>query len=98
MLFRSGLEGDAFLHVEATTRSHVTGDPTDSKYTVIAGYSVVNLSAGFQSGPWEAFIWVKNLFDRDYMQNLTVQAGNSGLVVGTPNDPRSFGVTLRAHY
>jgi iron complex outermembrane receptor protein len=31
-------------------------------------------------------------------QNVTVQAGNSGLVVGTPGDPRMFGVTLRARY
>jgi hypothetical protein len=38
------------------------------------------------------------LLDRDYMQNLTVQAGNSGLVVGTPGDPRTWGMTLRAHW
>jgi len=29
------------------------------------------------------------------MKNLTVQAGNSGLIVGTPSDPRRVGVTLR---
>jgi hypothetical protein len=28
-------------------------------------------------------------------QNVTVQAGNSGLIVGTPGDPRMFGITLR---
>jgi len=32
------------------------------------------------------------------IHNLTVQAGNSGLVVGTPSDPRTVGVTLRARY
>ncbi|CAM8656817.1 iron complex outermembrane recepter protein [Sphingobium xenophagum] len=31
------------------------------------------------------------------MQNLTVQAGNSGLIVGTPSEPRLIGVTLRLH-
>src|SRR5260221_3360871 len=92
------LDGNAYLHVEATTRSSVFGDPSDSKFTLIKGYSVVNLSAGFQSGPWEVFLWVRNLFDQNYIQNLTVQAGNSGLVVGTPDDPRTFGLTLRAHY
>ena len=71
---------------------------SDSKYTLIKGYSVVNMSVGFQSGPWEAFFWVRNLFDQNYIQNLTVQAGNSGLVVGTPDDPRALGLTLRAHY
>ena len=42
------------------------------------------------------FVWVRNLFDENYMQNLTVQAGNSGLILGTPSDPRTIGVTLRA--
>jgi iron complex outermembrane receptor protein len=85
--------------VEATTRSKIYGDPSDSEYTVINGYSVVNLSVGFrQAGPWEIIVWAKNLFDKNYIQNLTVQAGNSGLVVGTPSDPRTVGVTLRARY
>jgi iron complex outermembrane recepter protein len=44
------------------------------------------------------FVWVKNLFDENYIQNLTVQAGNSGLIVGTPSDPRTIGLTVRARY
>jgi iron complex outermembrane receptor protein len=32
------------------------------------------------------------------MQNLTVQPGNSGLIVGTPSEPRSVGVTLHARF
>ena len=32
------------------------------------------------------------------MQNMTVQAGDSGLIVGTSSDPRSVGVTLRAAF
>ena len=77
----------------------MSGDPSASAYTVIDGYTIVNLAAGYrQNGPWEAFLWVKNLFDEDYMQNLTVQAGNSGLILGTPNDPRLFGFTVRARY
>ena len=74
-------------------------DEASSQYTVIGGYTIVNLAAGFrQAGPWEVFVWVKNLFDENYIQNLTVQAGNSGLIVGTPSDPRMMGVTLRARY
>jgi iron complex outermembrane receptor protein len=38
------------------------------------------------------------VFDRNYMQNLTIQAGNSGLIVGTPDDPREVGVTLGAKF
>jgi hypothetical protein len=31
-------------------------------------------------------------------QNLTIQAGNSGLIVGTPSDPRMAGMTLRVTF
>ena len=93
------LNGELYLGVEASYRSKMSGDPSASAYTVIDGYTIVNLAVGYrQNGPWEAFFWVKNLFDEDYMQNLTVQAGNSGLILGTPNDPRLFGFTVRTRY
>jgi iron complex outermembrane receptor protein len=94
-----GLDGQVYLGVEASYRSKTSGDPSASQYTVIDGYTIVNLAVGFrQAGPWEVFFWVKNLFDEEYMQNLTVQGGNSGLIVGTPNDPQLIGLTLRARY
>ena len=40
-------------------------------------------------------MFARNLFDADYLQNVTVQAGNSGLIVGTPSDPLTVGATLR---
>lgn len=93
------LSGEAYLHLEITSRSDAYGDPSDSQYTLIDGYSVVNASIGLrQVGPWELSLWARNLLDEDYMQNLTVQAGNSGLIVGTPSDPRSIGVTLRTSF
>jgi iron complex outermembrane receptor protein len=94
-----GMTGEAYVQGELTNRSHVYGDPSDSKYTVIAGYTVVNASIGFRASRlWEVSVWAKNLFAADYIQNLTIQAGNSGLIVGTPSDPRQVGVTLRARY
>ncbi len=89
--------GDIYIHADANGRTSVFGDPTDSAYTVIRGYGVVNASIGFRAGGrWEVAVFARNLFDKNYIQNLTVQAGNSGLIVGTPSDPRSFGLTLRA--
>jgi len=93
------VNGQAFINVEANWRTKTYGESSDSKYTIIDGYGIVNLNVGFrQNGPYEVFFWVRNLFDTDYIQNVTVQAGNSGLILGTPSDPRTFGVTLRAHY
>jgi iron complex outermembrane receptor protein len=71
---------------------------------VISGYGLVNASLGVRSlaitptAQWELFVWARNLLDKDCLQNVTVQAGNSGLIVGTPGDARSIGVTLRAKY
>ncbi|WP_293902067.1 TonB-dependent receptor [Phenylobacterium sp.] len=93
------VSGEAYLRADVSSRTRVFGDPTASRYTVIDGYRLVNGTLGFRSnGPWEAALWVRNLFGEHYLQNVTVQAGNSGLVVGTPNDPRMYGVTLRARY
>lgn len=89
------IDGDAFLRADATARSKVFGDATDSAYTVIQGYTLVNASVGYRTPNWEVALFVRNLFDKDYLQNVTVQAGNSGLIVGTPSDPRMFGITLR---
>ncbi len=95
----AGIEGHAYLQGEFQTRSKMFGEPSDSRFAVIDGYSVVNASLGFrQRGHWELAVFVRNLFDRNYMQNLTVQAGNSGLIVGTPNDPRTYGLTVRARF
>jgi len=87
------------LRADATQRSDIYGDATDSKYTRIQGYALLNASAGLRvASRWDLAVWARNLLDRNYMQNLTVQAGNSGLVVGTPGDPRTWGMTLRAHW
>jgi iron complex outermembrane receptor protein len=96
-----GLRGGRELYArgDIVWRSAVYGDPSDSQYTRIDGYTVVNASIGLKhAGPWEISLWARNLLDERYMQNLTVQAGNSGLIVGTPNDPRTFGIALRAGF
>ena len=71
-------------------RTHVYGEPTDSRYVVIDGYGLLNVVAGLRPhGDCDVSLWVRNLLDDDYIQNLTVQSGNSGLIVGTPSDPRT---------
>jgi len=88
--------GEVFLRVDANTRTKVAGDATGSAYTMIGGYALVNASIGLRADKgWELVLFARNLFDRDYLQNVTVQAGNSGLIVGSPGDARLLGVTLR---
>ena len=89
-------DGDLFVRADASAKTKIFGDATDSAYTVTKGYTLVNASIGYRTPHWEIAVFARNLFDTDYLQNVTVQAGNSGLIVGTPSDPRVFGVTLRA--
>jgi iron complex outermembrane receptor protein len=91
--------GQAYAGVDANYRSAYFADSADSIYSRLKSYTVVNLRAGFQSDAgWEAFVSVKNAFDKGYIQNITVVSGNSGLVVATPSDPRTVSVTLRSHF
>src|SRR5690606_11028105 len=82
------IDGSFFLTADVNAKTHVLGDATGSAYTVIKGYTLVNASIGYRTPHWEVALFARNLFDQDYMQNLTVQAGNSGLIVGTPSEPR----------
>jgi iron complex outermembrane receptor protein len=91
---------DAFLvHADTSARSGYNSDTANSIYTKIAGYAVVNGSIGYRfNDNWEVDVFARNLFDRNYITALTVQTGNSGLILGQPSDPRMVGVTLRAHF
>ncbi|HEX7849401.1 MAG TPA: TonB-dependent receptor [Sphingomonas sp.] len=90
------LGGSIALHLDGRSQTKQFGDPTGSAYTVIGGYTLVNGSVGFRSRHgWEIAVFARNLFDRDYIQNVTIQAGNTGLILATPSDPRTVGVTFR---
>ncbi len=88
--------GEFLFSGDMNMRSGYNADTTNSIYTYIDGYSVVNASFGyrFNSG-WEVRAFARNLFDRNYVTALTIQTGNSGLILGQAGDPRMVGVTLR---
>ena len=93
-----GDQGAILLHADFNSRTKVFGDPTASASTVIKGYTIVNASIGWRfNDKLEVAVFTRNLFDKNYIQNLTIQAGNSGLIIGTPSDPRVIGVTLRGN-
>jgi iron complex outermembrane recepter protein len=85
------------LHADSSFKSGYNGDPSLSRFTYIDNYNVTNASIGIRSDKgWEIALFARNLFDTDYIQNLTIQAGNSGLILGNPSDPRVIGITFRA--
>ena len=88
--------GEAFVHVDTASRSGYNGDPGLSRYTYIGGYNLTNANIGYRfADGTEVIVFARNLLDADYIQNLTIQAGNSGLILGSPSDPRTIGGTIR---
>jgi len=88
--------GAAFVHVDTASRSGYNGDPGLSRFTYIRGYNLTNANVGYRfADGTEVIVWARNVLDADYIQNLTIQAGNSGLILGSPSDPRTVGGTVR---
>ncbi len=91
--------GVLLVHVDSSSRSGYFSDSSASRYTWIDGYNVTHASVGYRfDAGWEITAFARNLFDEDYITALTLQTGNSGLVLGQPSDPRIAGVTLRARF
>ena len=88
--------GEFVLHMNTSARSGYNNDTAGSQFTKIAGYSATNASLGYQfQNGWLVDVFARNLLNKDYITALTVQTGNSGLILGLPSDPRQVGVSLR---
>jgi iron complex outermembrane receptor protein len=94
-----GLRGEAYAGFDWNWRTAFYSNASDSAYSRIPAYGLLNLRAGFRADDhWEAFAWVKNATDENYFQYISGHVGNSGALYGNPGDPRTVGVTLRAWY
>jgi len=88
--------GDFTIRADTNYRDAYNSDTSGSKYTVIDGFSVTNLSFGYQfARNWDVQLFARNLFDEEYITALTIQTGNSGLILGQAGEPRTVGVAFR---
>lgn len=89
-------EGTFFLALDAYYRSSFSSSPSPSAYLNIEGYTLINGSLGFRTPEGvSAFIWARNLLDKDYFEQLLPAAGNAGHYAAVLGDQRTYGVTLR---
>jgi iron complex outermembrane receptor protein len=94
-----GLDGQLYLGFDSTYRSRFSSNASRSAYTDIDGYALANFRIGFRTdNGWDVMAWVRNAFDKDYYEVLATQSGSTGLIVGQPADPRTWGVTVRATF
>ena len=87
-----------YAHADYSWRSAYYTAVSDSRYSLVPSYGIANARVGFrtESGSFDLSIWAKNLFDKNYVDTLSV--ANTGLVTATVGDPRTAGVTLRSKF
>ncbi len=91
-----GGDGFAYAGYDGSYRSSFSSNPTPSIYTQVDGYSLHNFRLGFRADAgWDIYAFARNAFDEEYFEQLAVPSGNTGLIVGQPGDPATYGVTLK---
>jgi iron complex outermembrane receptor protein len=89
-----GSGGQIYIGYDGNYRSRFSSNPSPSDYTWINGYSLSNFRAGYRKQDFNVFGWVRNAFDQNYFELLSTQSGSTGLIVGQPGDPRTYGLTI----
>lgn len=88
--------GNYFLATDAFYRSEFSSSPSPSKYLNIEGYTIVNSRIGFRAtDALSVSVWVRNLLDKNYFEQLLPAAGNAGHYAAVLGDQRTFGITIR---
>jgi iron complex outermembrane receptor protein len=90
--------GEVYAGYDGSYRTSFSSNPSQSAYTQIDGYSLSNFRVGYRHDDFNVFGWVRNAFDKKYFELLSVQSGSTGLIVGQPGDPRTYGVTVNKSF
>ena len=94
-----GKEGEIYFGFDGNYRSSFSSNASPSAHTNVKGYALANLRAGFRTEDGlDIYGWVRNAFDEEYFELLSVGPSNTGLIAGQPGDPRTWGVTLKASF
>jgi iron complex outermembrane recepter protein len=91
-----GKTGKFFVALEGFYRSSFSSSPSPSAFLNIDGYALFNGRLGFRTNNGlSAFIWGRNIFNKNYYEQLLPAGGNAGHYGAVLGDQRTYGVTLR---
>lgn len=91
-----GKAGKLFIALDGYYRSSFSSSPSPSAYLNIDGYALLNGRVGFRANNGlSAFLWGRNLFNKNYYEQLLPAGGNAGHFAGVLGDPGTYGITLR---
>lgn len=94
-----GQGGRYFLALDGFYRSEFSSSPSPSPYLNIDGYVLVNGRIGFRATKGVSlFVWGRNIFNKNYFEQLLVAAGNAGQYAAVLGDPSTYGVTIRYNF
>lgn len=91
-----GNRGELFVGIDSFYRSDFSSSPSPSAYLNVDSYTIANARIGFRASEhWTALLWARNLFDKNYFEQLLPGAGNTGHYAAVLGDPRTWGGTVR---
>jgi iron complex outermembrane receptor protein len=91
-----GQNGKLFFGLDSYARSSFSSSPSPSKYLNIPGYATFNSRLGFRATDGlSLFVWGRNIFNKDYYEQLLPAAGNAGHYAAVVGDQRTYGITVR---
>lgn len=94
-----GDDGQFYIGWDGNYRSKFSSNASRSIYMDINGYTLNNLRLGFRNRDGlNIYGWVRNIFDKNYMELLATTPSNTGLIAGQPGDPRTYGLTIKANF
>jgi iron complex outermembrane receptor protein len=87
-----------YIGADATYQTKTYSDTTDSYFSIIPSYGLLNFHAGvkFEDSSWDLSAWVHNALDLHYFTTLVGNAVPGGVIAGSVGDPLMAGLTLRA--
>ncbi|WBX84716.1 TonB-dependent receptor [Sphingosinicella microcystinivorans] len=91
-------DDEAYARVDFSHRSSNDTSGTNSQYTRIDGYGILNGRIGLRvdDQKFDVSVWARNLLNKKYFTALSV--ANLGLITGNIGDPRTIGLTVRTRF
>jgi iron complex outermembrane receptor protein len=88
--------GNFFVALDGFYRSKFSSSASPSSVLNIDQYTIINARLGFRASKGlSAFVWARNLFDKNYFEQLLPAGGNAGHYGAVLGDQRTFGLTIR---
>ena len=93
---KAGHDRDVYVGADGSYRSSYYATVNLDPFSRVPGYALFGAHAGLRQseGKWDVSVWVRNLFDKDYYNTISVNS-TYGVALAALGEPRLYGLTLR---